>query len=147
LPKKDFYQIEELVLKSYQWEVPLYGLSRHEFCKGLHPAFVECANSWRHTVGIFEKGEIVSCVISEGNYEGDAFFLFDARDRAQDQELLAKMLTHAETHLSAWDEETRTRNLYLRIPKWNKDLRDMAQSRGYGKEPKTERQYILTFPD
>jgi 23S rRNA (uracil1939-C5)-methyltransferase len=77
--EQDFYLIEKLVLRAYQWEVPLYGLSRHEFSKGLHPAFVECANSWRHTVGIFEESEeIVSCAISEGNYEGDAFFVFDS---------------------------------------------------------------------
>lgn len=146
--EQDFYLIEKLVLRAYQWEVPLYGLSRHEFSKGLHPAFVECANSWRHTVGIFEESEeIVSCAISEGNYEGDAFFVFDSRDRAQDRELLARMFAHAETHLSTWDSETRERSLYLRIPKWNEVMQDMAKSRGYSTEEKTEKVYILPFPD
>ena len=145
--EEDFYPIEALVLSAYQWEVPLYGLSRHEFSKGLHPAFVECANSWRHTVGIFEEnGEIASCVISEGNYEGDAFFVFDSQARAQDGELLARMFAHAETHLSAWDAEARTRNLHLRIPKWNTVMRDMAASRGYASEGSTEKVYILPFP-
>ncbi|GEM_PF-4137133 len=38
--KKAFYdKIEKLVLNSYQWENPIFGLSRFEFGDGLHPAF------------------------------------------------------------------------------------------------------------
>lgn len=144
--EEDFYKMEELVLKAYEWEVPSYGLSRHEFSKGFHPDPVEGGNCWRHTVGIFEdNGEIASGVISEGNYEGDAFFIFDSQNRALDRELLEQMFAHAETHLSAINNESKEMTLYLRIPKWNKEMTGIALNRGYIKEEWTEKVHILPF--
>lgn len=54
--KEDDADIERMILSSYQWENPIWGLSRYEFCKGLHPAFTGFRHAWTHTVGVFREG-------------------------------------------------------------------------------------------
>lgn len=36
---EDFLKIEELILKSYAWGNPIWGLSPHEFGRGVHSAW------------------------------------------------------------------------------------------------------------
>ncbi len=98
----DFDAIEQMVLEAYQWEHPGWNLSRHEFCRGLHPAFTGNHNAWRHTVGVLLEHDIpVACVINEGNYDGEQFFLFKNQAYAQDKHLLSEMIKFAKTYGAA----------------------------------------------
>ena len=144
---EDFLRIQELVIRSYQWSYPSWGLSRHQFCRGLHPAFRGTPNNWRHTTGLWEEeGRLAACVISEGVYEGDAFFLFDTEERGKDRDLLDRMFRHAETHLAAWSDDRKTLRLDLLVPEGNRLLEEEAGSRGYMKTEQTDRGLVLSFP-
>lgn len=35
---EDFLELEQLVLNSYAWSNPPWGVSRHEFSRGVHSA-------------------------------------------------------------------------------------------------------------
>jgi hypothetical protein len=145
---EDFDEIEQLVLASYQWEYPVWGLSRHEFCRGLHPAFTGHHHAWCHTVGIYrENGVIVACVINEGNYSGDAFFLFESIERGEDRELLRDMIKFAKTHLPITKEDRRTKSLNLYVPTWNTTLKEMVMQSGFHEMDWGEELYILPFGD
>ena len=144
---KDYLATRELVKASYQWSVPAWSLSRHEFCRGLHPAFVDARNSWRHTTGLWEDdGRLAACVISEGNYDGGAFLLFDSEARMHDKTLLDRMFFHAETHIARFDEASGQRRLDMHIPDQCPVLRDFARQRGYQSDGRTDRQMIMPFP-
>ena len=93
---EDFDEIEQIILASYQWDYPVWGLSRHEFTKGLHPAFTGNYNAWYDTVGVYrENGKVAACAINEGNYDGEVFFLFDSKERGEDKDLLRDMIKFA----------------------------------------------------
>lgn len=143
---EDFDEIEQLVLASYQWEYPVWGLSRQEFSKGLHPAFTGHYHAWYHTVGVYRRnGKIVACVINEGNYNGEAFFLFDTKERGEDRELLKEMIKFAKTHLAKVKEDHRTKSLNLFIPEWNISLKEMVLQSGFHEMDWGEELYILPF--
>lgn len=56
--KDDFEEIESLILNSYEWDYPIFGLSRMEFSNGLHPKFLRYSDVWERTVGVYrEKAE------------------------------------------------------------------------------------------
>lgn len=142
---EDFEDIENLVIASYQWEYPIWGLSRHEFSKGLHPAFTGHYHAWNHTVGVYRENEkIVACVINEGNYNGEVFFLFDSRERGEDSELLIEMIKFAKTNVAGIKEDRRTRYVNLFVPEWNKVLKEMVLQAGFHEE-RGEEMYILPF--
>ena len=102
----DFLKLEEIILASYAWGNPQWGFSRHEFCRGVHSAWANVKDNWRHTVGIWEEdGNIISAVISEGVWNLDAFFLFDSLERQRNEKLLERMFHHAETHLSCFTKD------------------------------------------
>lgn len=129
---EDFDDIEQLVLASYQWEYPIWGLSRQEFSRGLHPAFTGNYRAWYHTVGVYrENSNIVACVINEGNYDGEAFFLFDSKERGEDRELLREMIKFAKTHAVKVKEDRRTKSLNLYVPEWNTTLKEMVLQSGF----------------
>lgn len=129
---EDFEEVEQLVLSSYQWEYPVWGLSRHEFIIGLHPAHTGHYHALYHTVGVYrENGKVVACVINEGNYDGEAFFLFDSKERGEDRELLREMIKYAKTHSSAVKEDHRTKSLNLYVPTWNTVLKEMVLQSGF----------------
>lgn len=73
--KKEYFdEIEELILNSYQWENPVFGLSELEFTDGLHLAFLHFPDMWERIVGVYFLAQtIVSCAINEGNDEGTVF--------------------------------------------------------------------------
>lgn len=143
---EDFDEVEQLVLASYQWEYPVWGLARHEFCKGLHPAFTGHYLAWNHTVGIYrDKGKIAACVINEGHYNGEAFFLFDSKERGEDRELLGEMIRFAKTHASRVEADRRTRSLDLFVPEWNTVLKEMVLQSGFRETDWGEELYILPF--
>jgi predicted N-acetyltransferase YhbS len=145
---EDFLKLEKLILISYKWGNPPWGFSRHEFCGGVHSAWANVKDNWRHIVGIWEEeGNIVSAVICEGVWHGDAFFLFDSLERQKDSELLERMFHHAETHLSCFTKEYKdeTRFLHLVIPPEYDLVKNMAKERGYGLSQKVERSLILPF--
>ncbi|MDF2842355.1 MAG: GCN5-related N-acetyltransferase [Herbinix sp.] len=143
---EDFEEIEQLVLASYQWEYPIWGLSRHEFSKGLHPAFTGHYHAWSHTVGVYrESGKIAACVINEGNYNGEAFFLFDSKERGTDIELLNDMIKFAKTHAAKTKEDRRTKSLNLYVPTWNTTLKEMVLQSGFHEMEWGEELYILPF--
>lgn len=143
---EDFDGIEQLILASYQWEYPVWGLGRHEFIVGLHPAHTGHYHALYHTVGVYrENGIIVACVINEGNYRGEAFFLFDTKERGGDKELLKDMIKFAKTHASAIKEDRRTKYLNLYVPVWNTVLKEMVMEAGFKKDEWAEELYILPF--
>ena len=144
--ENDLYKIEKLVLASYKWEYPIWGLSRHEFAKGLNPAFTGHYHAWEHTVGVYRSGEkIAACVINEGNYDGDAFFLFDSKERGEDKELLHEMVKFAKTHCSAVGDKRIKRSLRLYVPEWNTNLRDILLNTGFKLCECKDELYILDF--
>ncbi|WBW96406.1 GNAT family N-acetyltransferase [Oceanirhabdus sp. W0125-5] len=145
---EDFLKLEELILASYKWGNPIWGFSRHEFCRGVHIAWGNVKDNWRHVVGVWEEnGNIVSAVIFEGVWHGDAFFLFDSLERQRDIKLLERMFHHAETHLSCFTKNYKdeTRHLHLRIPPEYDLVRKVAKERGYGLSQKNERSLIMPF--
>jgi predicted N-acetyltransferase YhbS len=145
---EDFDAIEELILASYQWEYPVWGLARHEFARGLHPAFTGYRNAWNHTVGVYKEGDkVVACVINEGNYSGEVFFLFDSKERAEDKELLQDMIKFAKTYGAEVKEDRRTRFVDLYVPSWNTTLQDMVLQAGFQKKDWAEELYILPFSE
>lgn len=143
---EDYEEIEQLVLAQYQWEYPVWGLSRHEFIIGLHPAHTGQYHALYHTVGVYrENGKVAACVINEGNYNGDAFFLFDSKERGTDKELLREMIRYAKTNGSGLNEDRRTRYLNLYIPEWNTVLKDMVMQAGFSETGWGEDRNILPF--
>ncbi len=143
---EDFDEIEQLVLSSYQWEYPVWNLSRHEFSLGLHPAFTGHYHAFYHTVGVYrENGKVAACVINEGNYSGEAFFLFDSKERGEDKELLREMIKYAKTHVAAVKDDRRTKSLNLYIPDWNTVLKEMALQSGFSETGWGEDRNILPF--
>lgn len=139
-----FYEIEKLVLSSYAYSIPLWGLSRHEFCRALHPDFKACHKVWEESMGLyFIEDTLVAAVMSEGGYEGDAFFLFDGIERTKDKALLKRMLRFAIMHLSCVDEKRTTRSLFLYIPNWQAELTAVAIEMGFQKQDWMEKVNIL----
>ncbi|ERI93405.1 acetyltransferase, GNAT family [Clostridiales bacterium oral taxon 876 str. F0540] len=146
--EEDFLKLEELIFSSYEWGDPIWGFSRHEFSLGLHVAWGNVKDNWRHTVGIWEEaGKIVSAVISEGVWNGEVFFLFDSLERQRGGELLERMFHHAETHMSCIPKNypTKTRFLHLLIPPEYDLVRKIAQERGYTLSEDAERSLMLPF--
>ena len=143
---EDFDKIEQLILSSYQWEYPVWSLSRHEFSLGLHPAFTGHYHALYHTVGVYrENGKIAACVINEGNYNGEAFFLFDSKERGEDRELLREMIKYAKTQVAAVKEDRRTKFLNLYVPDWNTVLKEMVLQAGFSETGWGEERNILPF--
>lgn len=143
---EDFDEIEQLILASYHWEYPVWGLARHEFSRGLHPAFTGHYHAWHHTVGIYrDNGKVAACVINEGHYNGEAFFLFDSKERGEDRELLKEMIRFAKTHASRVEADGRTKALDLYIPAWNTVLKELALESGFRETDWGEELYILPF--
>lgn len=142
----DFDEIEQLVIASYQWEYPIWGLSRHEFSKGLHPAFTGHYHAWEQTVGVYRVDrKIVACVINEGNFDGTAFFLFDSKERGEDIGLLREMIKFAKKYVTDVKEDRRTRYLNLYVPTWNTVLKDLVLQSGFCEKEWGEELYILPF--
>lgn len=142
-----FDQIEALILKSYTYDKPLWGLSRHEFVKAIHPDFKASYQAWTESMGLYlEEGQLVAAVLSEGVYDGDAFFIFDGKKRTQDHELLKRMVRFAVTHLSSLDETRTVRSLYLNVPKWHHELKHVVTEFGFIDQNNPERIRILPFP-
>lgn len=145
---EDFDGIEELILASYEWDYPIWGLSRHEFVRGLHPAFTGHYHAWEHTVGVYkDNGKVVACVINEGNYDGEVFFLFDSKERGEDRELLTEMIKFAKTYVTGLKEDGRTRFVKIFIPKWNHVLKEIVLQSGFKEEEWREELYILPFQE
>lgn len=147
---EDFLKLEQLVLNSYAWSNPPWGVSRHEFSRGVHSAWANIKDNWRHIVGIWEEDDnIISAVICEGVWHGDVFFLFDSLKRQRDRELLERMFHHAETHLSCFkkDYENNTRYLHVVIPPEYDLVKKIAKERGYELSQKVERSLILPFSE
>lgn len=143
---EDFDEVEQLVLASYQWEYPVWGLARYEFSRGLHPAFLGQYHAWQRTVGVYRNNEkIVACVINEGNYNGEAFFLFDSKERGEDVDLLKEMIKFAKTHVSCVQEDRRTISLKLYVPTWYTTLKELVLQSGFHEMEWKEELYILPF--
>lgn len=146
--KEDLQEITEMILRSYSWERPFFGLSRLEFANGLHPAMLGFPDAWERTTGVWRSGgEIAACAISEGNDEGQAFFLFKSQELAVDKELLQEMLFHAKTTLSTVDYSRQERRyVSVLIPQWNRTLAELAEQNGFQRqEDGQERVRIRSF--
>ena len=146
---EDFLKLEELILASYAWGNPPWGLSHHEFSRGVHSAWANVKDNWRHTLGIWEEdGNIISAVICEGVWNADGFFIFDSLERQRDRGLLERMFHHAETHLSCFaretkDYENKTRYLHIEIPPEYDSVKKMMKERGYVLSQNVSRSLIL----
>ncbi len=144
--ESDFDEMLGIALKSYEWEYPIVGLSRIEFAKGLHPEFADARKAWEHTVGMYwENGKLASCVWNEANYSDEVFFLFDSKERAEDEELLKEMLNYARMYCSAPAEDHSYQGMNLFIPSWNKTLLRLADSIGMKKTGWPDHVLILPF--
>lgn len=144
--EKYFYEIEKMIIQSYEYDYPIWGLSRHEFTKAIHPDFKDCHQVWTESMGVYlENGQVVAAVLSEGSYEGDAFFFFDSKARTSDLELLKRMVRFAIKHLSSVDDDRITRTLQIQIPDWNTNLRDVVLSFGFVDTLEKEDINILPF--
>lgn len=146
--KEEYYDdIEKLILASYRWEAPAFGISRFSFSHGLHPKFCGITNAWQKSCAVYkENGAVVAAVMNEGNDCGDAFFLFDSEDRTADEELLYEMIAFAKMYASTVDQENdNLRFSGIMVPSWNKTLRDCVTEKGYLKEDYTEKAKIKPF--
>lgn len=145
---EDFDGIEQLVLNSYSYDCPIWGLSRQEFSRGLHPAFTGNYHAWEHTVGVYKlNGKIAACVINEGSYSGEVFFLFDSKERAEDKELLKDMIKFAKTHNFAIKEDRRTHVVNLFVPEWNVTLKEMMKDAGFDRTDYGESIYMMPLKE
>ncbi|WP_313075826.1 N-acetyltransferase [Lacrimispora sp.] len=146
--KKEYFdEIEALILNSYQWENPTYGLSRLEFTNGLHPKFLHFSNVWERTVGVYFLNEtIIACAINEGNDDGTVFFLFREKKFAEDKKLLKDMIHFAKTTMSCVKDKNKIqRFVRILIPQWNVTLSELVLEEGFVKEEGGERIRIRTF--
>jgi len=146
--KKEYFdEIEEMILNSYRWEYPAYGLSRMEFSNGLHPSFLHFPDMWERTVGVYFFDEtIIACAINEGNDEGAVFFLFREKKLAEDKELLKDMIHFAKTTMSCVEDNNHIqRFVRIFVPKWNVTLTQMILEEGFVKEEWEEIIRIRTF--
>lgn len=136
---KDFDEVEGLILRSYGWEYPIFGLSRFEFCLGLHPRFTGVPGALERGAGVFRKdGKTIACAINEVSAGGDAFFLFDSKEASQDEELIEQMIFFAQTGMSQVEANGTTRFVKLRVPEWNTVLLKKAEEHGFIKEDWSE---------
>ncbi len=143
---EDLDAIESLIVASYAWSHPVWGLSRQEFCLGLHPNHTGYRNAWLHTVGVFREGEqVAACVINEGNYDGEVFFLFDSEARSQDRELLAAMIRFAKTQGATVGPDRRKRFVDMAVPASNKVLTEMLLQCGFQLTDRKDIHLILPF--
>lgn len=143
--EEDFDELEELVLKSYEWDFPAVGISRVEFARGLHPKFLGYANAWEHTIGMYrENGKLVACVWNEGVYDGEVFFLFDSVERSRERELLKDMINYTKMYCVTFEGEN-TRSFSLFIPNWNETLIELADEIGLKKSGWPDHSLIKTF--
>ncbi len=146
---KELYldDIRRLVLASYKWEKTCYSLSRLSFSHGLHPAFNQIHLALERTCGVFfEDCRIVSAVMNEGDDCGDAFFLFDSKERSQDKNLIHKMIDFTKKYSSTLEKDDRVKRFSsIMVPDWNNVLLDCVTERGYKKEDYAERIMIRDF--
>lgn len=113
----NFDDIENMILNSYSWEYPIYGISRLEFCSGLHPYFTGIQRTMERGSGIFrQNGKIIAAAVNEVNAAGDAFFIFDSKERSQDKELIEHMIFFAQTGMSHKEQNGKSRYVNLRVP-------------------------------
>jgi hypothetical protein len=146
--KKEYFdEIEALILNSYQWENPTYGLSRLEFTNGLHPKFLHFSNVWERTVGVYFLNEtIIACAINEGNDDGTVVFLFREKKFAEDKKLLKDMIHFVKTTMSCVKDKNKIqRFVRILIPQWNVTLSELVLEEGFVKEEGGERIRIRTF--
>lgn len=144
--KDNFEQIQQMILDSYKWDFPIFGLSRFEFSAYLHPEFTGLHRVWERTCGLwFDGDKIAGCAINEANDEGDVFFLFDSRRRAEDISLIEKMIHFAKTSMSVISDDKITRCVKLHIPKWHTTLKNLAEKSGFTNNNWNDRILILPF--
>lgn len=137
-----------LARASYAWEIPSVGVSRIEFAHAVNKVFCDSATSWEKTVGCWlEHGKLAACVWNEGCYDGTVFFLFDTRERAQEEELLVEMIRFAKTYGAGCKSDGRTRFVNLFVPEWNTVLARIAQKHGLQKGGWTEHYNIFPFQE
>lgn len=139
--------VERLILASYQWDYPAYGISRMHFSHGLHPQMHGIHNAWQRSCGIFKLEEqVVACVINEGEDCGDVFFLFDSEARSKEKELIHEMIHFAKMYGSTVDERRGSkRHVTIMVPSWNKVLMECTLQSGFVKEEYQERVLIRPF--
>ncbi len=143
--KTDYEDLIRMALASYSWSVPTVGLSRIEFEMGLHPMFTGNRNAWEHTTGVYRlDGNVVAAVWNEGNYDGDVFFLFDTRERAEDIELLEDMIKFSKTYASGLKEDKRTKTVSIFVPDWHDTLKNCVIKHGFKLGEWEDKTFILS---
>lgn len=146
---RDLYEgLLNLARNSYQWEIPLVGISRIEFAESMNKMFCDSATAWEKTVGCyFEHGKLVACVWNEACYDGTCFFMFDSKERAQEEVLLVDMIKFAKTYGAGYKENGRTRYVNLFIPEWNQVLQEVSEAHGMKKGGWTENLTMFSFEE
>lgn len=142
--KENYEDLVRMALESYKWSVPTAGLSRIEFAMGLHPAFTGNKKVWEHTTGVYtQNGNVVAAVWNEGTYDGDVFFLFDTRERAEDLELLEDMIKFSKIYTSGLKDDNRTRTVSIFVPDWHDILKTYLLEHGFYLGDWEDKTYIL----
>lgn len=138
-----------LALCSYEWEIPAVGLSRIEFSNSLGKIFLDTHTAWEKTVGCYlEHGKMVACVWNEAGYDGNIYFLFDSKVRAQEETLLLDMIKFAKTYGAGYQKEnSRVRAVNLHIPEWNDVLRRVCEEHGFCKSDWAECLNLFDFQE
>lgn len=143
--QENFEELVALAKKAYQWECPFVSLSRMLSCRGFHPRFKDNANAWEYTIGMYwENEQLVACVWNEGIYEGEEFFLFDSKERAQEVELLQDMINYARMYCTNI-EDGNVRSMNIWVPEWNETLKKLVLEKGMTKGGWQDHCYIFEF--
>ena len=141
-------ELIRIVKNSYEWEYTPVGISRIEFSDSLNKIFCDSATSWEKTVGCYlDDNKLVACVWNEGCYDGTTFFLFDSKERAGEEDLLADMIKFAKTYGVGYKNDGKTRFINLFIPSWNKKLMLVAEKYGLIKGEWNEKINIFPFKE
>lgn len=144
--KEDYDDVKNLILASYQWESSVVGNARLLFSEAMTTEFNHYEYAWEHTVGVVrEEGKVVACIWNEGEYDGCEFFLFDKKERSEDEELLKIMVRFAKTYGAGLKEDGRTRYTNLFIPTWNTKLIEYATEHGFKETEWLDECYVLPF--
>ena len=98
----------------------------------INTEFMNTYSAWEKTIGCyFENDVMVACTWNDTTFEAETMFLFDSKERAQEEELIRNMLKFAKTFGAGVKEDGRTREVILCIPRWNKTLERLAKEKGF----------------
>lgn len=140
----DFEKVRDFLIESYNIESSNWYIERWNWCKYFDGFWLETYDQWVTSVGIWvdENEEITAVVCSEGENDGDVFFLL--RDMKYGENFINIMLDFAEENLSVYKDGFM--QLYPRVNNICKGVfSEVLKKRGYAYSGKFETDSILTI--